>query len=435
MTTAMQTPQVRDGELTDWRERLRLIVETMREMSTQTDPQEMRRAYAERVRRLIPTDASLSLSRRELSFPFYRITRSTTWQRDINPWKEKDLLPLLNGGLLAELIYADEPRFLDDLVVPEDDPAAEYLSGYRSFLFVPQYDRGVALNAVVLMKREPRAFRHEQFPEIVWMASLFGRLTYSLVLADQLKAAYESVDREMRLVADIQRSLLPASAPNIPTIGLAAHYQTSHRAGGDYYDFFSLPDGRWGMLIADVSGHGTPAAVLMAITHTLAHSYGGPPTPPGELLSHLNRHLCSRYTSYSDTFVTAFYGIYDPSDRSLTYASAGHNPPRLKRCQDGSLALLDAVRGLPLGIFPGETYKETVHRLVPGDQLVLYTDGITDAQNPAGDMFGLGRLDKVLEDCSVGASDLLRSVVAAVEEFCGGQPPHDDRTLLVAKIT
>jgi sigma-B regulation protein RsbU (phosphoserine phosphatase) len=428
-------PQTRHGEVTDWRERLDLIVETMREMSTQTDPQEMRRAYAERVRRLIPTDATLSLSRRELTHPNYRITRSSTWKRDINPWKEKELLPFLQGGVLAELLYGDEPRLFDDLRVPEDDPAAEYLAGYRSFLFIPQYDRGVALNAVVLMKREPAAFRQEQFPEIVWMTNLFGRVTYSLVLAEQLKSAYESVDQEMRVVADIQRSLLPAKAPKIPTLGLAAHYQTSHRAGGDYYDFFSLPDGRWGMLIADVSGHGTPAAVLMAITHSLAHSYGGPPTPPGELLSHLNHHLSRRYTSYSDTFVTAFYGIYDPAERSLTYASAGHNPPRLKRCQDGSLALLDAVRGLPLGIFPDEKYKESVHYLVPGDQLVLYTDGITEAQNARGEMFGLGRLDVVLENCSVGASDLLRSVLSAVDQFCGSQPPHDDRTVLVAKIS
>jgi sigma-B regulation protein RsbU (phosphoserine phosphatase) len=428
------TPTTRDGSVTDWRERLDLIVETMREMSTQTDPQEMRKAYAERVRRIIPTDATVSLSRRELKFPYYRITRSTLWKRDINPWKEKDLLPLLQGGILAELLYADEPRFFDDLVVPEDDPAAEYLTGYRSFLVIPQYDRGTALNWVILMKREPGAFRREQFPEIVWMTNLFGRVTYSLVLADQLKAAYEAVDYEMRVVADIQRSLLPPRTPSIPTIGIAAHYQTSHRAGGDYYDFFPLPDGRWGVLIADVSGHGTPAAVLMAITHSLAHSYG-PPTPPGELLGHLNRYLCDHYTTRADTFVTAFYGIYDPSDRSVTYSSAGHNPPRLKRCQDGSLALLNAVRGLPLGVFPGEVYREAVHHLVPGDQLVLYTDGITEAQNPAGEMFGLSRLDKVLENCSVGASDLLKSVLSAVEEFCEGLAPHDDRTLLVAKVT
>ncbi len=108
------------------------------------------------------------------------------------------------------------------------------------------------------------------------MSNLFGRATHNLVLSDQLKVAYEAVDYEMKVVADIQRSLLPMQMPSIPTLSLAAHYQTSHRAGGDYYDFFPLPDGKWGILIADVSGHGTPAAVLMAVTHSLAHTLPRP---------------------------------------------------------------------------------------------------------------------------------------------------------------
>jgi sigma-B regulation protein RsbU (phosphoserine phosphatase) len=236
-------------------------------------------------------------------------------------------------------------------------------------------------------------------------------------------------------VADIQRSLLPARPPKIPTMGVAAYYQTSHRAGGDYYDFFPLADGKWGLFIADVSGHGTPAAVLMAVTHSLAHSYCGPGDPPGQLLQYVNHHLSMRYTSQSDTFVTAFYGIYNPAERSLIYACAGHNPPRLKRCVDGSLAQLDGVRGLPLGINLLEKYASATYNLVPGDQLVLYTDGITEAHNPAGELYGLGRLDMVLENCSVTASDLLKSVLESVEEFTEGQPSHDDRTLLVAKIS
>lgn len=218
-------------------------------------------------------------------------------------------------------------------------------------------------------------------------------------------------------------------------MALAAYYQTSHRAGGDYYDFFPLPDGKWGILIADVSGHGTPAAVLMAITHSLAHSYPGMPTPPARLLDHVNRHLAARYTVDSDTFVTAFYGVYDPATRTLTYASAGHNPPRLKRCVDGTLDLLDGATALPLGIFPDRVYHERTHRLVPGDQLVLYTDGITEAHNERGEMFGLARLDKVLENCAIGAADILESVLSALKEFTGSQAIHDDRTLLVAKIS
>src|SRR5205807_6698835 len=125
------------------------------------------------------------------------------------------------------------------------------------------------------------------------------------------------LDRELKIVADIQRSLLPARLPKIPTMDLAAHYQPAQRAGGDYYDFFPLPNDRWGIFIADVSGHGTPAAVLMAVTHCIAHTRPGPPVPPAKVLGYLNHHLATRYTHLSETFVTAFYAIYDPGSRVL----------------------------------------------------------------------------------------------------------------------
>jgi sigma-B regulation protein RsbU (phosphoserine phosphatase) len=419
----------------DWRERLDIIVEMMKDMSRQTDPQEMSRAYGKRMQTLRPIDRRVSLSRRGLKYPWYRVTRSTQWKEDINPWKETDRLPLLKGGLFAELLYGDEPRIFDDLQVDDDDPAAEYVDGMGSMMAIPMYDQGVALNMVLTMRQEVAAFPQEQLPEIVWLSNLFGRATHNLVLSEKLKAAYEEVDNEMKIVADIQRSLLPKKMPDIPTMSLAAYYRTSHRAGGDYYDFFPLPDGKWGLLIADVSGHGTPAAVLMAITHSLAHSYPGSPMPPGRMLEHVNRHLTERYTVHSDTFVTAFYGIYDPAQRLLTYASAGHNPPRLKRCADGTLDSLDGVSDLPLGIMPDVQYHEQTYRFVPGDQLVLYTDGITEAHNEQGEMFGISRLDRVLENCAIGASGLLESVLAALNEFTGSQAIHDDRTLLVAKIS
>jgi sigma-B regulation protein RsbU (phosphoserine phosphatase) len=431
----MNTAAPLDTTAGDWQERLAFIVETMRDMSRQTDPQAMVRAYGTRMRQLMQTDRTVSLSRRDLPRPKYRITRSSLWKEEVNPWQNKDRLPVLEGGLLGELIYGDEPRVIDEIQVARDDPAAEYFAGMRSLIAVPNYDQGVALNMVVLMRKEPASFQREQFPLWVWMSNLFGRATHNLVLSEELKKAYEAVDYELKVVADIQRSLLPKELPRIPNLSLAVHYQTSRRAGGDYYDFFPLPDGRWGILIADVSGHGTPAAVLMAITHSIAHAYPGPPTPPAQMLNYVNRHLTSRYSIQSETFVTAFYGIYDPADRSLTYACAGHNPPRWKRCAGGGISSLATLDGIPLGIEPDHTYRERTEKFQQGDQIIFYTDGIVEATNSAGEMFGVERLDRVLSQCREEASELLGAVLAALEEFTAGQPPVDDQTLLVAKVS
>ena len=122
----------------DWQERLAYIVDAMRDMSLQTDAQEMVRSYGSRVRTLLPAARWLSLSRRGLEEPWYRITRSSTWTEAIDPWKQKDRLPLLKGGLLADLIYGDEPRLIDDItpLLAADDPAFEYLSGFRSLMAV-----------------------------------------------------------------------------------------------------------------------------------------------------------------------------------------------------------------------------------------------------------------------------------------------------------
>jgi sigma-B regulation protein RsbU (phosphoserine phosphatase) len=433
MTTATPTPST--AKALSWRERLAIIVDTMREMSRQTDPQAISRIYGSRMRQLMPTGRYVALSRRDLQHPQFRITRCSLWKEEINPWKERDRLPLLDGGLFAELLYGDTPRIINDLWVGDDDPAREYFDGMRSLVAIPHYDKGIGLNMVVLMRQDPDAFDPEELPEQVWLNNLYGRATQNLVLAEQVKAAYDAVDQEMRTVADLQRSLLPCPLPKIPTMAIAAHYQTSHRAGGDYYDLFPLPNGQWGILIADVSGHGTPAAVLMAVTHTIAHTYPGPPTPPGMLLSHVNRTLAERYTARTGAFVTAFYAVYDPATRTISYASAGHPPPRLKRCADGSLALLDGRHGLPLGIDPDEDYPDGRWELVPGDQIVFYTDGVTEAEDENGEPFGLRRLDEVLANCAVGAGDLLREVLRELERFTNGRAPSDDRTVLVAKIS
>ena len=421
-------------ELTTWQEKLDHIIDMMRDMSRHTDPQEMVRSYGEKIQQLLTVDRRMSISRRGLDWPHYRVTRSTTWTDEINPWTEKDRLPLLEGGLLAQLIHGDEPVLIDDLDLDPDEPAFEFLSGHRSLLAIPMYDQGEALNMVIMLQREPYAFERDQIPDLVWRSNLFGRATNTLVLKEELRLAYLALDLQMKAVGEIQRSLLPKHLPRIPTLDLAAHYQPAQRAGGDYYDFFPMPDGKWGIFIADVSGHGTPAAVVMAVTHCIAHTHPGPPLPPGQLLEYINRHLSARYIGVSSTFVTAFYGIYDSTQQRLRYACAGHNPPRLKRCQDGSLLSLNQAGGLPLGIVDEAFYDEAELQLMRGDQIIFYTDGITEAQSAEGTFFGTNRLDDELAKCSLQAQALMNSVLKSVEDFANGRPADDDRTMIVARV-
>ncbi len=419
-----------EGGSDDSQRTLDHIVETMREMSLQDDPQAMVRAYGSRVRRFQKTDGFVSLSRRGLEYPQYRVTRSSTWDKEIDPWNEKDRLPILEGGLMGELLYGDVPRLIHDIQLAEDDPSRPYLGENRSLIAIPHYDRGVGLNMVLMLRKDPHAFTAEQFPDWVWMSSLFGRATQNLVLSAELKRAYEVVEHELKVVADIQRSLLPKTLPPIPNLSIAAFYQTSQWAGGDYYDFFPLPDGKWGILIADVSGHGTPAAVLMAVTHSLAHGFPGPHDPPSALLNKVNQQLATLYTANSESFVTAFYGVYDPSTRRLTYSSAGHNPPRLMRCSQSTIESLDGAQRLPLGLVHDEVFEDSTLILQPGDQLAFYTDGITEAIDSDGRMFGIDRLDAVLSRCGGTAQSLVNDVINEVKAFTLGEPAADDQTLL-----
>ncbi len=418
-----------------WQDRLSTVVETMREMSLQTDPQTMVRIYGQRMQKLLPAARRISLSRRGLQHPQFRITRYSGWAEEINPWKQPERLPLLSGGVLADLIYGNEPRVFNDLHIPHDDPATEFLSGTRSLMAIPLFDQGESKNMVVVTHNEPNGFVEDELPERVWMANLFGRAAQNLVLAEQLDVAYQAVERELKVVADIQRSLLPKELPQLSTLQMAAHYETSRHAGGDYYDFFSLPEGRCGILIADVSGHGTPAAVVMAVLHSLAHMYPGDPMNPSLLLNHLNHHLTTRYTSESGHFVTAFYGIYDDRSRELTFSSAGHNPPRLRHCGHQEVTALDHATSMPLGFMPDIKYQNHTIVLRPGDRIVFYTDGITEAANPAGELFGTDRLDQIVGCCHRDTQGSLDQVVAAVDEFTNHVPPSDDRTLLIADVT
>jgi sigma-B regulation protein RsbU (phosphoserine phosphatase) len=421
-----------------WQEELAIVDRTMKAISGITDPEEIVNAYWTNIADLITINDFVAVSRREMEPPRYLMTRSSRFVEDLNPWTQRDQLPRFTGGLLGELLYASRPEVIRDLParLAADDPARSYLEGFHSALAMPQYENGQAMNMTVLLFPEGEEFDPQMIPMIYLQSGLFGRGTQNQVLKNQLSSALKTLDRELQTVGEIQQSLLPETLPNIPGFELAAHYQTSARAGGDYYDFFPLENGAWGLFIADVSGHGTPAAVLMAITHAIAHAKPRTHTPPAALLQYLNDRLARAYTR-AGTFVTAFYAVLDPVNRTLIYSRAGHNPPRLAR---GNLVLsIDGDGGLPLGIMAGQVYLEESIQLEPGDLLLLYTDGVTEAMAPmkgasSRDLFGLDRLDSLLLDCKPGTmQECLDKIRASVNCFAENALPSDDQTLIAIR--
>lgn len=424
------------AETADWQTDLNYIVAMMRDLSQVDDPQQAAQLYSRRIREggLFPVDGYIAVSRRGLEPPQYRITRSFTWKQEINPWLEPQKLPLLDRGLLGELLYSGEPHIILDLPsrLRSDDPAFEYLQGMQVLTTTPQYENGVALNMGISVARSADHFPFSRIPMMVWQANLWGWAVRNRLLQQELQAAYNALDREMRAVGAMQHMLLPEKLPEIPGIDMAVHYQTSQSAGGDYYDVFECDDGRWGLIIADASGHGAPAAVIMAITHAIAHLHPGRGVPPGQTLAFINNNLVDRYTSASGSFVTAFYCLYDPATRSLTYARAGHNPPRLIRA--GAAINLDGVGGLPLGIQKLEAFKETTIELRTDDLLLFYTDGITESRGPDGRMFGVPAMDAAINAKPNSPQQVVDDILQSLNGFTNNAAAVDDRTLLAMSV-
>lgn len=417
------------------RARQAVAVELMRELSRYKDPDELYKVFSRRMTQLYPTTRQITISRRGLARPEFRVTRFNLWKQQGNPWKDAEKLPVQSGGVIGELAYEDQPRVIGDLVLEPGDPAEEFFAGQRSLLSIPLFEDGIATATVIVARESPNAFPAEQIPELVWLSNFFARAQQTLVLSQRLQETYAAADYELRTIAELQQSLLPAEVPQVKGLDIAVHYRTANRAGGDYYDFFPLPEGKLGILIADVSGHGTPASVLMAITHSLSHARAEPPSKPGEFLSYLNRHLARKYTLTTGNFVTAVYAVFDPVRHTVTYANAGHAPSRARTGAMREFGPLDQVRRLPLGVTHRTVghYPEQTIELHPGDTFALFTDGITDAVNFRGDAFGTERLDDLLAKPELDAGQTVAQLVEAMEEFMGDTSGQDDRTLVLVK--
>lgn len=246
-------------------------------------------------------------------------------------------------------------------------------------------------------------------------------------------AEKERLESEMAIGSDIQRSFLPALHEGEDRtvqdghVRLAALFRPARQMAGDLYDFFPLGPGRLGLVIGDVSGKGMPAALFMAVTHTLIRSVAPRAAGPADCLARVNRLLCAE--NRSNLFVTVLYGILE--EGRLVYASGGHMPPILKP-QAGPARELPQPEGMVLGVLEEATFAEASEPLEAGDTLLLYTDGLSEAQNPAEELFGEERIREALE--GDGPQALLQALVRRLDAHLGGGSLSDDLTLVALRL-
>jgi serine phosphatase RsbU (regulator of sigma subunit) len=252
-------------------------------------------------------------------------------------------------------------------------------------------------------------------------------------LYTQLMKAYEVIESERNIIAEIQQNLLCEIPPDIPGLHFFVKYQPSSKAGGDYYDFIRIDDEHLGVLVADVSGHGTPAAVIMAIKRVLLHSFLSKIRSPKTALEKLNQILCDNFKT--GHFITAFYGVIHLPTRRMRYASAGHNPPLLIDYDEGSVRQLWADKGFPLMILSHNIMEEHEVGLAPNSKLVLYTDGLTEARNEAGEAYGYKPFEEFFLKSGkhLNAEKLGNALLEEVHGFMGDAPFRDDYTLVIVE--
>jgi serine phosphatase RsbU (regulator of sigma subunit) len=276
-----------------------------------------------------------------------------------------------------------------------------------------------------------RAFTKDDLSLLTVMANVAAIRIEHARLAE-VEETERRMKRELDQAAEIQRSFLPRSAPKVEGADLAGYNAACRTVGGDYFDFFTYPNGRVAMVLGDVSGKGMPASLMMMGLQARVQVLADEPSDLSAVMNRLNKITCQNCPS--NRFITFFFCVLDPSTGDLSYCSAGHNPPVIVRA-DGTLGSLDGG-GPPLGILSVANYAEYTDKLEPGDLLAIYSDGVTEATNAKDEEFGDEHFAEVLKaNRQKSAADVVAAVNQALTEFAAGSPQADDITLMVARRT
>ena len=295
----------------------------------------------------------------------------------------------------------------------------------RSVMCAPLVDSsGEALGVIQIDTRDPRQRFSQEDLELLASVACQASILVQNVRLQELAMQEQFYERELALAYEVQLGFLPADRPSLPDYEFFDYYMPAKQIGGDYFDYVELPGERWAVFVADVSGKGIPAALLAArLSAELRYCLTVEPDPC-EALGRLNRIFCQR--RWEGRFVTALLAILDPSRHELSLLSAGHLPPLWRRSDGQVTVLAEQITELPLGVESRTRYSKQTILLSPGESVLIFTDGVPDAMNAAGQFYGQDRLVQTVAAAPAAVEELVEALVEDVHQFVGQHQSTDD---------
>jgi sigma-B regulation protein RsbU (phosphoserine phosphatase) len=335
---------------------------------------------------------------------------------ELSGWMIKYQKPLIINNFEKNDIFKHNPSADTDI---------------RSLLSVPLVAKGRLIGVLNLFnKKNSNAFNSDDQRLLSIIGSQSAQVIENARLYEEEKQ-FRILEQELEMARDIQARLLPKADPEIEGYEIAGASYAAREVGGDYFDFISLEDSKLGIALGDVSGKGIPAALLMSNLQATLRNQALNPQPLSECIEKANRFLYQ--STNSNKFATLFYGVLQPLERIFHYVNAGHNFPYVFRA-GGEVDSLEEG-GIVVGMLPDISYEHAVCQLSRGDILVIFSDGVTEAENRLEDLYGEQRLmDFVQQRIDLGARELLESIYHEVKTFSGEKPQDDDITLVIIKV-
>lgn len=306
---------------------------------------------------------------------------------------------------------------------------AAQFEGIRSLLAIGLYAQDELLGALSVYRTTPQAFSDTEVQSLTTIAKQVA-LAVKIARLHEAQAEKDRLERELSLAGEIQQRVLPTTNPEFPGFEIAASYEPWDRIGGDFYDFIDLPEGNLGIVVADVSGKGIWAALLMFEIRTALRAHAAYQYSVEEIVGRVNRQLFR--DTEAEQFGTLVYGVLNARGRFFTYVNAANPAPLLVR--DGKVLALDSD-DLPVGILDDTDFEREIVQLEPNDRLVLYSDGYFEIFNEDGEMFGEARFRECVGEAGhLEPKAFIDALNAKVDRFLGSSQDGDDRTLVIVKV-